>query len=84
MIAVFFGETAHLRFLGAIDTLYQCNTEVAEIDAPDLHAAVRISRTRVVNTFDQCAAFDFDVKPGPLFYVARFNGVRNVIDFLEM
>jgi hypothetical protein len=84
MITVSLDEIRNLGFLGAIDAFDQCDAEVAKVDAPDFHAAVRISRARVIDTLYQGAAFHNDVKPGPFFDAAVFDGVRNMIDLSQV
>ena len=74
----------HLRFLGAVDAFDQRDTEVAVVDTPDLHAAVGVTRARIVYALDQGAALDLDMKPGPLFDAVFFYRVGNVINLLEI
>jgi hypothetical protein len=77
-------ETGDLGFLCAVDAFDQCDAEITVINAPDLHAAVRVTGTRVVDALDQGAAFHFDMEPCPLFNVALFNGIGNMIDLFEI
>ncbi|MGZ4766020.1 MAG: hypothetical protein ACXV6M_10220 [Ilumatobacteraceae bacterium] len=76
-------ELGDLRLLGAIDALDQGDAEVAEVDAPDLHAALGVAGTHIVDAVDQDATFDFDVEPGPLLDRAGGAGVGDVIDLLD-
>ena len=84
VIAVLLDEGRDLGLLRAVDTLDQGDAELAVVDAPDLHAAVGIAGTGIVDALDQRPAFHLDVKPRPLLDGARFHGVGDVIDLLEM
>ena len=84
MIAMLFDEAGDLGFLGAINAFDQRNTEITVVDAPDLHAAVRIAGTRVIDALDQGSALYLDVEPGPFFDAASLNRIGNVINLLEM
>ena len=84
VVAVALDELGDLRLLGTVDALDQRDTEVAEVDAPDLHARVGIVRADVVDAVDQRPALDLDVEPRPLLDRAGLDGVGDVIDLLEM
>src|SRR5690606_20907730 len=83
VIAVPLDELRHLRLLASVDTLDQRDAEVAVVDAPDLHAAVRIVRANVIDTVDQGTALHLDMKPRPLLDHAGSAGVSDVIDLSQ-
>src|SRR5690606_17564227 len=86
MIAVPLDEPRHLRFPSPVDALDERDAEAAVVDAPELHAAVGVVRTHVVDPRDERSALDLDVKPGPLLdrplrarvgHVVHFGQVRH-------
>jgi hypothetical protein len=83
VVAVPLDEARDLRLRAPIDAFDERDAEVAVIDAPELHAARRISRAHVVDALDELAALDLDVEPRPLLDRAGGAGVRDVIDFTQ-
>ena len=84
VVAVLLHERGHLGFLQAVDAFDQSDAEIAIVDAPDLHAAVRVVRTGIVDSIDQGAAFDLDVKPRPALDCAGLHGVGDVVDLSQV
>src|SRR5690606_37062298 len=84
VIAVPLDESRHLRLAAAVDALDEGDAEFAVIDAPELHAAVRIVRTDVVDAGHERAALDLDVEPRPLLDRAFRACVRHVVDSVEL
>src|SRR5690606_6547757 len=70
--------------LRPVDALDQGDPELAVVDAPDLHARVRVVGPHVVDAIDERAALDLDVEPRPLLDLAVLDRVRDVVDLLEM
>src|SRR5690606_19909106 len=68
----------------AVDALDEGDAEFAVIDAPELHAAVRVVRTDVVDAGHERAALDLDVEPRPLLDRAFRACVRHVVDSAEL
>ena len=84
VIAMLLHKGRHLRLLGPVYAFYERYAEFAIVDAPDLHAAVGVPGTGIVNALDEGASLDLYVKPSPPFDVARCDGVGHMIDFLEV
>lgn len=64
MVAVGVDKSSDLRLLGTVDAFDQGDTEPAEVDAPDLHAAAGVVGSNAVDPVDHDPALNFDVKPG--------------------
>lgn len=77
---VTFDKCRHLRRLGAIGPLDECN---AEVDAPNLHARVNVIGPNVIDPIDERADFNFDMEPRPALDRASGLCVGDVVDVLQ-
>src|SRR5690606_1502132 len=84
VIAVTLDELRHLRLTPPIEAYDERVTEAAVVDAPELHAAVRIVGADVVDSSDQLSALDLDMKPRPLLDRALRACVGHMVHLREM
>src|SRR5690606_10447945 len=84
MIAVALDELRDLRLFAPVDAFDERDAEVAVVDAPQLHAAVLVVRAHVIDAGHERAAFDLDMKPGPLLDRALRARIGYVIYLRQM
>jgi hypothetical protein len=84
VVAVPVDELGDLRLLGAVDALDKGHAEVAVVDAPDLHAAVGVAGTNVVDAIDEVPPSTSMWNHAHFSMVPAAHAYGDVIDLLDV